>query len=96
MEAAAIITLISIGHWLEARMGARASSALKSLLNLAPQTARLRQSDGSEIKAALSICATMRANGARSRRGGAARRARRQMRGAVQVQTARIGAPLRL
>jgi Cu+-exporting ATPase len=50
MEAAAIITLISIGHWLEARMGARASSALKSLLNLAPQTARLRQSDGSEIE----------------------------------------------
>jgi Cu+-exporting ATPase len=40
MEAAAIITLISVGHWLEARVGERASSALKSLLNLAPQTAR--------------------------------------------------------
>jgi Cu+-exporting ATPase len=40
LEAAAIITLISIGHWLEARVSARASSALKSLLHLAPQTAR--------------------------------------------------------
>jgi Cu+-exporting ATPase len=40
MEAAAIITLISVGHWLEARVSARASSALKSLLHLAPQTAR--------------------------------------------------------
>lgn len=40
MEAAAIITLISVGHWIEARVSARASSALKSLMNLAPQTAR--------------------------------------------------------
>jgi len=40
MEAAAIITLISVGHWIEARVSARASSTLKSLLNLAPQTAR--------------------------------------------------------
>ena len=40
MEAAAIITLISLGHWFEARVSDRASGALKSLLNLAPQTAR--------------------------------------------------------
>lgn len=40
MEAAAIITLISIGHWLETRVTARASSALRSLLQLAPPTAR--------------------------------------------------------
>jgi len=40
MEAAAIITLISIGHWLEARVSMRASGALENLLNLAPQTAR--------------------------------------------------------
>lgn len=40
MEAAAIITLISVGHWLEARVSARASGALRSLLQLAPQTAR--------------------------------------------------------
>ncbi len=50
MEAAAIITLITVGHWLEARMSAHASGALKSLLNLAPQTARRRQPDGSEIE----------------------------------------------
>ena len=40
MEAAAIITLISLGHWFEARVSVRASAALKSLLQLAPQTAR--------------------------------------------------------
>lgn len=43
MEAAAIITLISVGHWVEARVSVRASAALKSLLNLAPQTARRLQ-----------------------------------------------------
>ena len=40
MESAAIITLISIGHWLESRVSVRASSALRDLLNLAPQKAR--------------------------------------------------------
>jgi Cu+-exporting ATPase len=40
MEAAAIITLISFGHWLEARVSSRASGALEKLLNLAPQTVR--------------------------------------------------------
>jgi Cu+-exporting ATPase len=40
MEAAAIISLISFGHWLEARVSNQASSTLKSLLNLAPQMAR--------------------------------------------------------
>ena len=40
MEAAAIISLVSGGHWLEARVSDRASGALKSLLNLAPQTAQ--------------------------------------------------------
>jgi P-type Cu+ transporter len=40
MEAAAIITLISLGHWLEARVSDQAGGALKSLLNLAPPTAR--------------------------------------------------------
>jgi heavy metal translocating P-type ATPase len=40
MEAAAIISLISFGHWLEARVSDQASDALKSLLELAPQTAR--------------------------------------------------------
>ena len=40
MEAAAIISLISFGHWIEARVSNQASSALASLLRLAPPTAR--------------------------------------------------------
>ena len=40
MEAAAIISLISAGHWVEARVSDKAGGALKSLLNLAPQTSR--------------------------------------------------------
>lgn len=43
MEAAAIITLISAGHWFEARVSARASDALKALMQLAPTTARRLQ-----------------------------------------------------
>jgi Cu+-exporting ATPase len=43
MEAAAIISLISLGHWVEARVSERASGALKSLLTLAPATARRLQ-----------------------------------------------------
>lgn len=48
MEAAAIITLISIGHWVESRVSVRASSALRKLLDLAPATARRRLPDGTE------------------------------------------------
>ena len=48
MEAAAIITIISVGHWMEARVSAHASSSLKALLNLAPSLARLRGPDGTE------------------------------------------------
>jgi len=44
MESAAIISIVSAGHWLEARVSDQASGALKSLLNLAPQTARRIQS----------------------------------------------------
>lgn len=40
MEAASIITLISVGHWIESRVSVRASDALRSLMDLAPQTAR--------------------------------------------------------
>ena len=50
MEAAAIITLISVGHWLESRAGARASSALRGLLDLAPPLARRRNADGAEAE----------------------------------------------
>jgi P-type Cu+ transporter len=50
MEAAAIITLISVGHWLESRASARASSALRQLLNLAPARARRRNAEGAETE----------------------------------------------
>ena len=41
MEASAIITLISLGHWIEARVTEKAGHTIKSLLNLAPQTAQI-------------------------------------------------------
>ncbi|HEV2453777.1 MAG TPA: HAD-IC family P-type ATPase, partial [Verrucomicrobiae bacterium] len=41
LEAAAIITIVSLGHWIEARVSDRAGSAIKALLNLSPQTALL-------------------------------------------------------
>lgn len=50
MEAASIITLISAGHWMEARVSSRASSALHKLLNLAPAVALRRDADGSEAE----------------------------------------------
>lgn len=54
MEAASIITLISAGHWLEARVSVRASDALQKLLNLAPALARRRNADGSEMEVPVS------------------------------------------
>lgn len=48
MEAAAILTFISAGHWLEARVGAEAESSLKALLRLAPSYAHRREADGRE------------------------------------------------
>jgi Cu+-exporting ATPase len=54
LEAAAIITLISIGHWLEARVGARASSALRQLLTLAPVRALRQTPDGSQAEVPVS------------------------------------------
>src|ERR1035437_6278243 len=50
MEAAAIITLISLGHWVESRVSARASSALRQLLDLAPALARRRDPSGVETE----------------------------------------------
>jgi Cu+-exporting ATPase len=43
LEASAIITLISVGHWLEARTSAKAASALQTLMTLAPPTARVQR-----------------------------------------------------
>ena len=53
MEAAAIITLISVGHWLESRVSVRASSALRQLLKLAPELARRPNPDGTETEVPL-------------------------------------------
>jgi Cu+-exporting ATPase len=49
-EAAAIITLISLGHWLEAKASERAASSLRALLNLAPPVARCLDADGIETE----------------------------------------------
>ena len=48
MESAGIISLVSIGHWLEAMMTERAASSLKALVNLAPDTAILIEKNGTE------------------------------------------------
>jgi Cu+-exporting ATPase len=48
MEAAAIITLISLGHWMEALAGERAASSLRALMHLAPPTARRLSASGVE------------------------------------------------
>jgi len=50
MEAAAIITLVSVGHWMEARVSARAAGSLRSLMSLTPRLARRRDPDGSEAE----------------------------------------------
>jgi P-type Cu+ transporter len=50
MESAAIITLISLGHWFEARVSLKAESSLQALLRLAPTTARRRNADGTEAQ----------------------------------------------
>ncbi len=48
MEAASIITLISVGHWAEARVSDKASRSLQALMTLAPATALIRTSSGAE------------------------------------------------
>jgi Cu+-exporting ATPase len=53
MEAAAIITLISTGHWLEARMSERAAGALRALMTLAPPTARRLTLTGAGTRGAM-------------------------------------------
>jgi Cu+-exporting ATPase len=50
LEAAAIITLISVGHWLEARIGSRASRALRELLTLAPSRAVRQNADSTQTE----------------------------------------------
>ncbi len=45
-EAAALLGLISLGHWLEARASAKAGSAVRDLLELQPDQAELLDADG--------------------------------------------------
>lgn len=49
MESAAIITLISVGHYIESRVTARAAKSLRALLQLAPPTARWLDPGGAEV-----------------------------------------------
>lgn len=53
MESAAIITLISLGHWLEALASERAAGAIRALVELAPTTARRLGADGVESSIAV-------------------------------------------
>ena len=46
-EMAALLGLISLGHWLEARASASAGSAIRELLDLQPEFASRRREDGS-------------------------------------------------
>jgi Cu+-exporting ATPase len=48
-SAAVIVTLVTLGDWLELRARRRTGSALRALLDLAPKTARRIAPDGSEI-----------------------------------------------
>jgi Cu+-exporting ATPase len=47
MEAAAVITLISIGHWMEELAMERAEYSMRALYQLAPETALISNPDGS-------------------------------------------------
>ena len=47
-SAAVIVTLVTLGDWLELRARRRTGSALRALLDLAPKTARRIAADGSE------------------------------------------------
>ena len=48
MEAAAILSLVGLGHWLETRIARRANTALRALLHLAPQWAHRLRPDATE------------------------------------------------
>ena len=48
--AAAITTLVLLGQVMELRARSRTSAAIRALLDLSPQTARLLNSDGSREK----------------------------------------------
>ena len=47
-EAAGLLAIVSLGHWLESSVSSRAGSAVRDLLSLQPETVRLQQADGTE------------------------------------------------
>ena len=54
MESVAIITLVSVGHWIESKVSARAASSLRALLNLTPPTAHVQDGNGNESEVPVS------------------------------------------
>lgn len=54
MESVAIITLVSVGHWIESKVSARAANSLRALLNLTPPSAIVRDGDGRESEVPVS------------------------------------------
>lgn len=48
-ESAALLGIISLGHWLEARATARAGSAVRELLQMQPDEAEVLQADGTTV-----------------------------------------------
>ena len=50
MEATAIISFISLGHWLEARVSRNAENALRDLMQLAPEEALRQEADRREVR----------------------------------------------
>ena len=50
MEAAALLAIISIGHWLEATSSAKAGSAIRELLKMQPDIAEIVEEDGTTTK----------------------------------------------
>lgn len=46
-ESAALLGIVSLGHWFEARASAKAGSAVRELLQLQPETAEIVREDGS-------------------------------------------------
>jgi P-type Cu+ transporter len=47
---AVVITLVLLGKWLEARAKRQTGAAIRALMALRPERARLRQADGSEVE----------------------------------------------
>ncbi len=52
-EAAGLLAIVSLGHWLEAKVSSRAGSAVRDLLSMQPETVSVVASDGTEVTARL-------------------------------------------